>query len=89
MTFHGINSSTATATDARMLWASLRRQPGGMSDLELTRLWMPTWSRKQVQGLLNELVHAGLARADGDRARARYVACEPSSTRAAKPQEEA
>lgn len=60
-----------------MLWASLRRQPDGMSDVELTQLWAPTWSHKQVKGLLDELVRSGLARTEPHRASERYVACDP------------
>lgn len=62
-----------------MLWASLRRHPDGMSDLELTQLWAPTWSHKEVKSLLDQLVHAGLARTDGRRASGHYVACGPAA----------
>ena len=51
------------STDAQMLWKSLRRQPDGMSSVDLANLWMPTWSVKQVQALLDHLVELGLVRA--------------------------
>lgn len=73
------NTNNSTAIEARMLWTSLRRQPDGMSDVELTQLWAPTWSNKQVKGLLDELVRAGLARPDERRACGRYIACEPAA----------
>lgn len=73
------NANNSTAIEARMLWTSLRRQPDGMSDIELTLLWAPTWSHKQVKGLLEELVRTGMARTDDRRACGRYIACEPTA----------
>jgi hypothetical protein len=73
---------TSTATEARMLWASLRRQPDGMSDVALTQLWAPTWSHKRVRELLDELVRAGLVRTrtGGHPVTNRYFACEVATS---------
>lgn len=68
---------SAFDADAQMLWKSLRRQPDGMTEMDLTNLWSPTWSRKQVQTMLDHLTEAGLVQSTR-RHQLLYRACDPS-----------
>lgn len=58
--------------DAQMLLRSLTKAKCAMSALELTNHWQPTWSLKQVEAMLAELVASQLVTVTHDRHAALY-----------------